>query len=168
MRFLNGLQQHGDVGGGFAFVKAGHIPDDFEGEGHILDGGGLLFVQQVGKVRQQFEFNRFQQVRLVLLICVEVAGVFKEVDKLVDVDVDDLAGRVHPLRNFLVREFLADAELEGTGVIELLALAGDGEGEFGDICFRDDSIIWVESGIHWKRVAAFCFSLWEPGRVAYP
>lgn len=63
-------------------------------------------------------------------------------------------GGVQPLRNFLVRQFLADTKLEGTGVVEFdVLLLRNLVRERGNLGLRDGSIVWLEVGTHWREIA---------------
>lgn len=69
----------------------------------VFHRGALLIVHKVAEVHQQPVLHRFQQVRFVVAVCVQVAGFFEEGIKLLEGVHDMRFGGVHPLRDLFVR-----------------------------------------------------------------
>ena len=61
---------------------------------------------------------------------------------------------VEAFSDFFVRQFLADTQLEGAGVVEFdVLLLRHLVGERGNLGLRDGSIVWLEVGTHWREIA---------------
>ena len=82
MGLLDGLEQNGHIRGGLTFVQSHQFADHLEGKRHILDGSTLLITEQIVEIREELEFHRLKQVGFVLLVCVEVAGLFEVLEEL--------------------------------------------------------------------------------------
>ena len=154
MCFFDGLEQDGHVGGGLTFVQPHQLTDNFECKRHILYGGTLLITEQIVEIREQLEFHRLKQVGFVLLVRIQIAGFLQIFEELLKRVADVRGGRVEAFRNLFVRQFLADTQLEGAGVVEFdVLLLRDLVRERGNLGLRDGSIVWLEVGTHWREIA---------------